>query len=89
MRYVTVRGEERAAVTEQLRERCDLWGCSEARAALRTATDRDDKLIALYATALTASTTQDVSLVEDFRAATSDPDVGVRQAVIVAAGYLP
>ncbi|MGY0059855.1 HEAT repeat domain-containing protein [Streptomyces sp. LZ34] len=89
MRYVTVEGEGSEAVAEQVRENCDLWSWQEAQAALRAATGRSDTLVALYAAALTAPETQRRSLVEDFRAITRDPDPGLRQAVIIATGYLP
>lgn len=89
MRYVTVHGEDGEAVANQIRQSCDLWAWQEAQAALRVATGSNDRLVALYAAALAAPETQNGSLVEDFRAITGDPDAGVRQAVIIAAGYLP
>jgi hypothetical protein len=89
MRYLTLRGEGSGETAEQIREKCDLWALSEARQALRVATDRNDKLVALYAAALTAPDAQDDSLVGDFRAVIHDPDAGVRQAVLIATGYLP
>lgn len=89
MRYVTVWGEEAKGVAEQIRQNCDVWTWREAQLALRAATDRNDKLAALYAVALAAPEAQNSSLVDDFRAITEDPDTGVRQAVIIATGYLP
>ena len=65
-------------------------GISKALAALRSATDRDDRLRALYAAALSATGEPDQSLVEAFQGvARRDEDPGLRQAVVVATGYLP
>lgn len=89
MRYIIVRGEGRADVAAQIREKCDLWSFSEAVAALRIANNRQDRLISLYAAVLAASETQDDSLVGRCREVMRDPDVGVRQALIIATGYLP
>lgn len=88
MRYVIARGDGSAEVVEQLRRKCDLWSLPEAVAALRAASERREKLIALYAAALVAPPAQDDSLVGDFREAMRDPDLGVRQAVIIATGYV-
>ncbi|MFE2107271.1 hypothetical protein ACFXAF_15550 [Kitasatospora sp. NPDC059463] len=51
--------------------------------------DRNDRLVALYAAALTAEGPEDRAVVEAFAAAARDDDPGIRQAVVVATGYLP
>ncbi|MFF2955040.1 HEAT repeat domain-containing protein [Kitasatospora sp. NPDC057965] len=98
MRYVTIRGDGAAGAEAELRPRCRVWTLDEALSALREAsdrneqtegTDRNDRLVALYAAALTAEGPEDRSLVEAFAAAARDGDPGIRQAVVVATGYLP
>ncbi|MGI5453420.1 HEAT repeat domain-containing protein [Streptomyces sp. CA-249302] len=89
MRYLTVRGEGRDEVVRQIQENCDLWGHGEARRELREATDRNQKLVALYAAVLTAPGEQEDDLVEELGVAARDEDPGVRQAVVIATGYLP
>ncbi|PUB29997.1 hypothetical protein C8K30_102375 [Promicromonospora sp. AC04] len=89
MRYLTVRGEGRDEVTQQIQEKCDLWSHEEARRGLKEAADRSQKLVALYAAALTAPGTQDDDFVGELRMAAMDEDPRVRQAVIIATGYLP
>ncbi|PUB26301.1 HEAT repeat protein [Promicromonospora sp. AC04] len=87
--YVTLYGDDVAAVRDEIAARCDLWSPESALTALRAATDRDDRLRALYAAALSAAGS-DPTLVDDFRAiARHDEDPGLRQAVVVATGYLP
>ncbi|WP_253777535.1 HEAT repeat domain-containing protein [Goodfellowiella coeruleoviolacea] len=88
--YVTLHGDEVRPVRQQVESMCELWSSGEALAELRTATDRNDRLRALYAAALSASGAPDPSLVDAFRTiARHDGDPGVRQAVVVATGYLP
>jgi hypothetical protein len=88
--YLTLYGDDVTAVSEQLRARCGLWTPDAALAALRSATDRSDRLRALYAAALAATGEPDRSLVEAFLGvARRDEDPGLRQAVVVATGYLP
>ncbi|GAA3765219.1 hypothetical protein GCM10022225_59130 [Plantactinospora mayteni] len=89
MRYITLRGEGGASVVAQLMERCDLWSFSEATDRLRIARSRVDKLVAIHAAALTAPKSQDDSLVNAYREFLEDPDAGVRQALTIAAGYVP
>jgi hypothetical protein len=89
MRYLTVRGDGRDEVVRQIRENCDLWSHEEAREALRDATDRNQKLVALYAAALTAPAEQEDDFVDEVLVMARDEDPGVRQAVIIATGYLP
>lgn len=87
--YVTLYGDDVAAVRDEIAARCNLWSPERALTALRAATDRDDRLRALYAAALSAAG-PDAALVDDFRAiARHDEDPGLRQAVVVATGYLP
>ncbi|WP_210586475.1 HEAT repeat domain-containing protein [Streptomyces sp. GESEQ-35] len=89
MRYLTVRGEGRDEVARQIQEHCDLWSHEEARRDLREATDRNQRLVALYAAVLTAPGEQDDDFVDELRVVARDEDPGVRQAVIIATGYLP
>ncbi|MEU6657792.1 hypothetical protein [Streptomyces sp. NPDC046821] len=89
MRYLTVRGEAGDEVARQIQENCDLWSYQEARRALRSAADRNEKLTAVYAAALTAPAEEDGGLVAAFREVAHDADPGVRQSVVIATGYLP
>ncbi|MFJ8622356.1 HEAT repeat domain-containing protein [Kitasatospora sp. NPDC093550] len=89
VRYVTIRGDGAADAEAELRPRCRVWALDEALAALHRAADRNDKLIALYATALTADDPEDRSVVEALADAARDDDPAVRQAVVLATGYLP
>ncbi|WP_328367603.1 HEAT repeat domain-containing protein [Streptomyces sp. NBC_00445] len=88
--YLTLYGDDVSAVREQIISQCALWSPAEALAAERAATDRDDRLRAIYAAALSESGASDPELVEAFRRiARTDEDPGIRQAVVVATGYLP
>ncbi|MFB6891287.1 HEAT repeat domain-containing protein [Kitasatospora sp. NPDC056327] len=89
MRYVTIRGDGAAAAEAELRSRCKVWTLDEALAALRRPAGRNDKLVALYAAALTAEGPEERSVVEAFATAARDDDPGIRQAVVVATGHLP
>jgi hypothetical protein len=87
--FVTFRGAGSSEAAELIRTGCDVWGFSEALAAIGTAATRDDRLTAVYAAAFTAPGRQVDSAVEVFRSVSRDPDPGIRQSVIVATGYLP
>ncbi|MFF2658447.1 hypothetical protein ACFVUH_13885 [Kitasatospora sp. NPDC058032] len=102
MRYVTIRGDGAAEAEAELRPRCRVWTLDEALTALHEAStvgadgaagaegsNRNDRLVALYAAALTAEGPEDRSVVEAFAGAARDADPGIRQAVVVATGYLP
>ncbi|MFG2905225.1 HEAT repeat domain-containing protein [Kitasatospora sp. NPDC048286] len=89
MRYATIRGDGTADAEAELRPRCRVWTLDEALTALRRASDRNDRLVALYAAALTAEGPEDPSVVEALADAARDDDPGVRQAVVLATGYLP
>ena len=90
LNYITLRGNDVTPVSQQIRERCALWSPEDALQTLRRATNRDDKLRAIYAAALSASGSQNDVLIEEFRAIASNEGApGIRQAVVVATGYLP
>ncbi|MFC4907378.1 HEAT repeat domain-containing protein [Actinomadura gamaensis] len=89
MRYLTVWGRDVGAVEREIREDCKLWSLPEALESLRQANDRNEKLISVYAAALTAPFEESQELLEAFRAVAHDDDAGVRQAVVIAIGHLP
>lgn len=87
--FVTFRGEGSYDAARLVKEACHLWEFQEALDTINSAQDRDDRLTAIYAAALTASERQVDSLVEAFGSLAADPDPGIRQSVVVATGYLP
>jgi hypothetical protein len=88
-RYITVRGGDVEVVERQVRVDCPIWSFTEALSSLRQAHNRSDTLIALYAAVLTAPAEEDDTLVDEFRTLADDTDPELRQAVVVATGYLP
>lgn len=87
--YVTLYGDDVSIARSQVESLCALWSPPEALAAERATTDRD-RLRAIYAAALSASAPPDRELIDAFKAlARTDDDPGIRQAVVVATGYLP
>jgi len=87
--YFTVHGDNVDLVEERIQENFDLWPFREAISALRDAPGRDEKLIAAYATALTAPVEQSEAVEDAFRELAQDTDPGIRQAVVIATGYAP
>jgi hypothetical protein len=87
--YLTVWGGDVGAVEREIREDCKLWSLREALESLRWASDRNKKLISVYAAALAAPFEKNEELVEAFRVVAHDDDAGVRQSVVIATGYLP
>ncbi|MEV6775291.1 HEAT repeat domain-containing protein [Streptomyces syringium] len=87
--YLTLRGAAVTMTEQQVRSVLRVWAQSDALVALHDADGRDERLRGLYALALTADDLRDGAVVNEFRAAASDPDPGIRQAVVVAAGYRP
>lgn len=88
--YVTLYGNDVGPVREQVSAKCELWSSKDALEALRTAMDRNDRLRALYAAALSASGAPNPLLIDAFSSvAQHDEDPGMRQAVVLATGYLP
>ncbi|MBB5122015.1 hypothetical protein AF335_08250 [Streptomyces eurocidicus] len=86
--YLTLRGSAVAVVERRIRESLSVWSRSDALAALCDAVGRDERLRSLYGLALVVDEL-DGAVLEEFRTAASDPDPGIRQAVVVAAGYRP
>ncbi|TJZ57140.1 hypothetical protein FCH28_06685 [Streptomyces piniterrae] len=77
-------------VKRDIQDGLDLWSVGEALAALRRAVDREEKLLAIYAAALSATGEPDQRLIDAFRAiAREEEDAGIRQAIVIATGYLP
>ncbi|MFC7830901.1 hypothetical protein [Streptomyces sp. NPDC057375] len=87
--FVTIRGEGHALAQQLLRESCELWEFQEALYVLGTTDDRDAILTAVYATAYTAPCAPDDHLVQAFQSLSHSPDEALRQAIVVATGYLP
>ncbi|MGW7685112.1 HEAT repeat domain-containing protein [Kribbella sp. NPDC054772] len=88
--YVTLYGDDVATARGQIEAGCALWSPADALVAEQTAESRDDRLRAIYAAALSATGAPQTELVEAFRAlARTDDDAGIRQAIVVATGYLP
>lgn len=87
--YFTLRGNGSEREAGRIREGCDVWTYSDATASISSAQDRDNKMLSIYAAALTAPDAQDEDLVSEFRAAARDSDEAVRQAVVIATSYLP
>lgn len=88
-RYFTVRGPGSAEVAQHIRQDCDIWSTDEALNALRGADARDERLRLVYAVALSATEQDAERVAREFRSVVRDPDAGVRQAVVIAAGYSP
>jgi hypothetical protein len=88
LHYFVLHGKNTESVKETLVTTWNFWSAAQALRAFRHATNHDDKLIGLYAVALTAPPEPASDVLEVLRLAASDPDPGVRQAVIVATGYL-
>ncbi|MFF2190732.1 hypothetical protein [Streptomyces sp. NPDC058155] len=90
LEYVTFHGADFAPEAEKVRDACLLWRQSDALDEVGKLTNRDSRLRAIYAAALTATSTEDPKLISLFRSiAMNERDSGVRQAVIVSTGYLP
>lgn len=87
--FVTIRGDEAGVAERLLRESCDLWEFDDALRAIDNAEDRDATLMAIYAAAYTAPPAPLDSAVRAFESLSRSPDPGIRQAVVVATGYLP
>ncbi|GAB2842248.1 HEAT repeat domain-containing protein [Lentzea nigeriaca] len=88
-RYLTVRGPGSAEVTAHVRHDCELWSTPEALRELDRASTTNDKLICVYAAALSAADEDGDQLAQAFRRVAGDPDAGVRQSVVIATGYFP
>jgi hypothetical protein len=90
LEYVVFHGTDVAPEVQKVRDCCPLWTQSDAIDALGKTKDRDVKLRAIYAAALTATGPEDDRLITLFRSvAVNEQDSGVRQAVVVSTGYLP
>jgi hypothetical protein len=87
--FVTFQGDGSEEAARLVRQGCSLWEFSDALATVGTADSRDGKLTAVYAVAFTAPRRQVDSVVDVFRVIAQDADPGIRQSVVVAAGYLP
>ncbi|MGW8887829.1 HEAT repeat domain-containing protein [Streptomyces sp. NPDC055749] len=88
-RYFTLRGPGSGEVSQHIREDCELWSTQEALSELRGVSARSDKLVCVYAAALAAGEEDGEQVTQEFRNVTRDPDAGIRQSVILAAGYFP
>ncbi|WP_255954120.1 HEAT repeat domain-containing protein [Streptomyces odontomachi] len=87
--YLTLRGEDVTQVSRDIRARLALWNPRQALVEVEQSTDRDARLRAVYAAAL-SSPSEDPAVIEAFRTiARTDEDPGVRQAVVLATGYTP
>lgn len=89
LRYIVLHGQRQERVIHQITENCALWSYEEAVAALRGAASRNETLTGVYTVALTAPEDEDENVLDDFRKVGQDPDPGVRQSLVTAAGYLP
>jgi hypothetical protein len=89
LNYLTLRGENLEEVDEGIRGDFEILDFSEALQTLRGAVDRDSELRAFYAVALNATEDQRELVLQQFRAAARHSDVGMRQAAVMATGYLP
>jgi hypothetical protein len=90
LEYITLRGEGTADVQQQIKSRCSIWTTRDALTAYRESEDRNEKLRAVYAAALSATTQDNPGLIHAFRViAQEEADAGIRQALTVATGYLP
>jgi hypothetical protein len=74
---------------EHIRQGCAVWSFADAVAAISSVQDRDGTMLSIYAAALTAPDTYDEKLVTAFSTAAHDPDLAIRQAVVIATSYLP
>ncbi|MFD7285536.1 HEAT repeat domain-containing protein [Streptomyces sp. NPDC059863] len=88
MRYFLIHGTDCESVVRDLRNAVPTWTFPDALSFVRHADDRDDTLIGLYAVALSAASTDRGAAVEQLRAMAGSPDAGIRQAVVIATGYL-
>ncbi|MEV0375438.1 hypothetical protein AB0I10_37725 [Streptomyces sp. NPDC050636] len=91
-RYFTLWGDEDEArhVKRDIQGNLALWSAEEGLAAVHQACGRHEKLVALYAAALSATGEPDARLIDTFRAISrEEEDAAVRQAIVIATGYLP
>jgi hypothetical protein len=88
-RYLTVRGPGSADLAHHIRQACDLWTTPEVLASLSRASTRDATLTAVYAAVLSATEQDAPEVVREFRPLAAHPDPGIRQSLIIAAGYFP
>lgn len=88
MRYFLVRGPEREAVSTSIRNACPTWTPSDAVDFARRSADVDDILVGVYAVALSAESEDRAPAIEQLRALAAHPDAAVRQAVVIATGYV-
>lgn len=88
MRYFMVRGRDVVGVAQRIVDTCPTWTLANALDTARLATERDDRLIAVYAMALTAPDDPDPAVSSELRRAAADPDPGIRQSVVIATTYL-
>ncbi|MFF8958233.1 HEAT repeat domain-containing protein [Streptomyces sp. NPDC014894] len=86
--YLLVSGRGVESVTENIRSRAFTWTFTEALSFTRRAAGRDDTLAGIYAVALSADSTDRDAAVELLHSMTRSPDPGIRQAVVIATGYL-
>jgi hypothetical protein len=88
MRYFVVRGQDTVGVTQRIVDTCPTWTLHDALHAAWRVTERDDRLIAVYATALTAPDEPHPAVISELRRTAADPDPGIRQSVVIATAYL-
>ncbi|MER6565673.1 HEAT repeat domain-containing protein [Streptomyces sp. NPDC001093] len=93
--YMTLRGAAAQAYEQRIRESLACWSFDEVVDALTGAVDRDARLVAVYATVLTAAENpeeqrqREEAVAEQLRHVAADPDPGIRQSVVIATGYWP
>ncbi|GGN64281.1 hypothetical protein GCM10010112_24330 [Actinoplanes lobatus] len=86
--YLTLYGDDVADVQLDIEERSSFWSTGEALREIGRATDRDDRLRAVYTAALSATDAESDAVAEAFRTVSRDDDPGIRLSVVVATGYL-
>ncbi|MDQ0759473.1 HEAT repeat domain-containing protein [Streptomyces canus] len=86
--YFTVHGDNRDRVIGEIEEACPVWHFEDAVAAMGRASSRDEKLVAVYAAALSATSDDRQEEISLLRSLAQDSDPALRQAVLVATGYL-
>ncbi|GAA0432903.1 hypothetical protein FHR83_003773 [Actinoplanes campanulatus] len=86
--YLTLYGDDVSDIQLDIEERSSFWSTEEALREIGRATDRDDRLRAVYTAALSATDAESDAVVAAFRTVSRDDDPGIRLSVVVATGYL-
>lgn len=88
LRYLVVQGAQAAEAAQILRSALPCWTIEESFEFLRTARTSDEKIHAVYLTAASAPSNEDPQIVTAIQELARDRHADVRQALLVAMGYL-